>query len=326
MRTLFSHVALSLLALGFATSAAADDQVDYSGWNVGIGGGAILFEQDEELEPTHLYGVTVGYDFDNRWTLEGGISYLPYVKANLRDFIPAYPASGFRVDGGSTWSLRLTADLLYHLVSNPASSFDPFVGLTAGAAYYGDKMENDQNWDPFYGVGAGMTYWLTNGLGIRGDYKFVVAGHDTELNHLFLLSLTYSWGRRAKAIAAGAESDSLSMGEANPNLKPIYFAFDSSSLSAQAKQVLKENADYLSANPGTKVVLEGHCDERGTEEYNLALGERRSRSAFDYLRSLGVSPDRMSTVSYGESRPADLGKNEAAYARNRRVECVELPR
>lgn len=327
MHKLFSHVALGLLALGFATNAAADQEVDYSGWSVGLGGGAILFEGDEELNSTDLYNLTVGYDFDERWTLEGGISYMPYAKASSRDYLPPYPASGFRVDGGSTWGLRLSADLLYHLISNPASSFDPFVGLTAGAAYYGDEMRSGQHWDGFYGVGAGATYWLTKGLGIRGDYKLIVAGNDTELNQIFLLSLTYSWGRRAKAIAAAeAAEDNLSMGEVNANLKPIYFAFDSSALSAQAKQVLKENADYLATNPGSKIILEGHCDERGTEEYNLALGERRARSAYEYLRSLGITSDRMTNVSYGESRPADLGKNEAAYARNRRVECVELPR
>jgi peptidoglycan-associated lipoprotein len=320
---LFSHVALSLVALGFATSASADHHIDYSGWNASLGGGAILFEGDEEVNATQMYGLTVGYDFNNRWTLEGNFAYLPYIKANTRDYLPPYPESGFRLDG-ATWGLRFGTDLLYHLISNPASSFDPFVGLTAGMAYYGNRMRADHRWDPYAGLAAGMTYWLTRGFGIRGDYKLVVAGHDTEFNNLFLLSLTYSWGRRAKAVSV--ESDSLSMGDVNPDLRPIYFAFDSSALSAQAKQVLKENADYLAENPGTKVVLEGHCDERGTEEYNLALGERRARSAFDYLRSLGVSSERMTTVSYGESRPVDTGKNEAAYARNRRVECVELPR
>jgi peptidoglycan-associated lipoprotein len=325
MRKIVSFVAMSLLALSVATSASADHHEDYSGWNVGLGGGAILFEGDEELSHTHMYGITVGYDFNSRWTLEGNAAYLPSIGANTRDYIPAYPESGFRLDG-STWGLRFGSDLLYHLVSNPASSFDPFVGLTAGMAFYRNRLRADNRWDPYAGVAAGMTYWLTKGLGIRGDYKLVVAGHDTEFNNLFMLSLTYSWGRRAKAVAGDVESDNLSMGDMNPELKPIYFAFDSSSLSAQAKQVLKENADYLSANPGTKVVLEGHCDERGTEEYNLALGERRARSAFEYLRSLGVSSERMSSVSYGESRPADPGRNEAAYAKNRRVECVELPR
>ncbi len=86
---------------------------------------------------------------------------------------------------------------------------------------------------------------------------------------------------------------------------------------------LKENADYLATVPGSKIVLEGHCDERGTDEYNLALGERRARSAFEYLRSLGVSRDRMSTVSYGESRPAEAAHNEGAWSKNRRVECLE---
>jgi peptidoglycan-associated lipoprotein len=323
MRKILSFVAMSLLALGFATSASADHHEDYSGWNAGLGGGVILFEGDEEVSDTMMYGFTVGYDFNRRWTLEGSFAYLPHINSNTRDYIPA--GSGFELQG-NTWGLRFGTDILYHLVANPASSFDPFVGLTAGMAYYGDKLNDNQQWDPYAGVAAGVTYWLTNGLGVRADYKHVVAGKDTEFNNIFLLSLTYSWGRRAKAVAGDIESDNLSMGNMSPELKPIYFAFDSSSLSAQAKQVLKENADYLAANPGTKVVLEGHCDERGTEEYNLALGERRARSAFEYLRSLGVSNDKMSSVSYGESRPADSGKNEAAYAKNRRVECVELPR
>ncbi|HMO18287.1 MAG TPA: peptidoglycan-associated lipoprotein Pal [Oligoflexia bacterium] len=318
-RKLLSIFAASLLVLGLASSASADE---YRGWNGSVGGGALLYEGDEELEHTALYGLTVGYDFNQRWTLEGNVSYLPNIKRNK---LPDRSDDAFRLSH-DTWGLRFGTDLLYHLVANPASSFDPFVGLTAGAAYYGTRMSQGDRWDPYAGVAAGLTYWLTKGLGLRADYKHIVAGQDTEFNNLFMLSLTYSWGRRAKAVAMGSEEDNLSMGDANPNLKPIYFAFDSSSLSAQAKQVLKENADYLSANPGTKVVLEGHCDERGTDEYNLALGERRARSAFEYLRSLGVSKDRMSTVSYGESRPADAASNEAAWARNRRVECVELPK
>lgn len=324
-RNIISFVASGLLALGFATSAAADhhNEGDYKGWNASLGGGALLYEGDEEVKHTSLYGVTVGYDFNSRWTLEGNVAYLPNIKRNP---LPDYNEDKFRLTN-DTWGLRFGTDLLYHLISNPASSFDPFVGLTAGAAYYGNRLEDNQRWDPYAGFAAGLTYWLTGGLGLRADYKHIVAGHDTEFNNLFMLSLTYSWGRRAKAIAgADVESDNLSMGDANDNLKPIYFPFDSSNLSAQAKQVLKENADYLSANPGTKVVLEGHCDERGTEEYNLALGERRARSAFEYLRSLGVSKERVTTVSYGESRPADPAKNEAAYAKNRRVECVEIPK
>ena len=102
-------------------------------------------------------------------------------------------------------------------------------------------------------------------------------------------------------------------------LKDVHFAFDSSALDEVAKQILVENSKWLKANPGVKVVIEGHCDERGTEDYNLALGERRAKAARSYLISLGVKQARMSTVSYGESIPLDPGHNESAWALNRRA-------
>jgi peptidoglycan-associated lipoprotein len=102
-------------------------------------------------------------------------------------------------------------------------------------------------------------------------------------------------------------------------LADINFAFDSSALSGPAKDILKRNAQWMLANPRAKVIVEGHCDERGTAEYNLALGERRAKAAYDYLRSLGVPASQMSTISYGEELPLDPGRNEAAYARNRRA-------
>lgn len=106
-------------------------------------------------------------------------------------------------------------------------------------------------------------------------------------------------------------------GEVSP-LKDINFAFDSSALDGVAKQILKDNADYIKANNVAHVQIEGHCDERGTNEYNMALGQRRARAAFDYLRSLGISASAMSTVSYGEELPLDPGHNEVAWAKNRR--------
>jgi peptidoglycan-associated lipoprotein len=100
----------------------------------------------------------------------------------------------------------------------------------------------------------------------------------------------------------------------------IYFDFDKSELKPEARAILEKKASWLRANGRYKVRIEGHCDERGTNEYNLALGERRSNSAFKYLNALGVSAGRMSTISYGEERPADPGHNQAAWAKNRRDE------
>jgi len=105
-------------------------------------------------------------------------------------------------------------------------------------------------------------------------------------------------------------------------LSDIYFAFDDFSLSEDAKDTLIENAAWLMNNPERKVVIEGHCDERGTDEYNIALGERRSHSAEKYLTSLGVNSSQLSTISYGEEKPADPGDSEESWARNRRAGFV----
>jgi len=103
-------------------------------------------------------------------------------------------------------------------------------------------------------------------------------------------------------------------------MENIYFEFDQFTLSAEARETLKNNAEYLKMNDGVQVVIEGHCDERGSDEYNLALGESRALAAKDYLVSLGVSASRLSVISYGEEKPAVMGSNESAWAKNRRDE------
>jgi peptidoglycan-associated lipoprotein len=104
------------------------------------------------------------------------------------------------------------------------------------------------------------------------------------------------------------------------NLSNIYFEFDKSVLSKGAIQELNEIGAWLLENPNTKIRIEGSCDERGTDEYNLALGERRARSAKNFLVSLGVAPEKIITISFGEENPADPGHNEMAWAKNRRDE------
>jgi peptidoglycan-associated lipoprotein len=105
-------------------------------------------------------------------------------------------------------------------------------------------------------------------------------------------------------------------------LKEAYFAFDSYDLSQEARATLKANAEWLKANPQTKVQIEGHCDERGTNEYNMALGAKRAQAAMDYLSTLGVSAQRLSTVSYGEEVPVCKEQTEECWAKNRRDRFV----
>jgi len=107
-------------------------------------------------------------------------------------------------------------------------------------------------------------------------------------------------------------------------LSTIYFNFDSYTLGKNARDKLVDTANFLSENKQIKIQIAGHCDERGSAVYNLALGERRARSAFVYLTDLGISPNRLTWVSFGEERPVDKAHNEEAWALNRRAEFVPL--
>jgi len=105
-------------------------------------------------------------------------------------------------------------------------------------------------------------------------------------------------------------------------LKPVFYELDSAEVSSAGQQTLQDDAQVLKRFPTWQVTVEGHCDERGTAEYNLALGERRALAAKTYLVSLGVAADRVRTVSYGKEFPFDAGHDEAAWSRNRRAHFV----
>lgn len=108
-------------------------------------------------------------------------------------------------------------------------------------------------------------------------------------------------------------------------LKDIYFDFDKYDLRVDARATLKTNTDWLKANPSARAEIEGHCDERGTNEYNLALGARRAQAAKDYLMSLGIAKDRLSTKSYGEELPVCKEHTEECWQKNRHDRFVAIP-
>lgn len=118
----------------------------------------------------------------------------------------------------------------------------------------------------------------------------------------------------APAAARGAEKESV--------LKDAFFDYDKSSIRPDAKQSLDENAKWLKANPNAALTIEGHCDERGTREYNLGLGQRRAKAAKDYLVSAGINPKRIKAISYGKERPFEPGHDESAWKWNRRAHFV----
>jgi len=105
---------------------------------------------------------------------------------------------------------------------------------------------------------------------------------------------------------------------------PVYFDFDKSTIRADQKGRIQKNAQYLKGKRSARVIIEGNTDERGTNEYNMALGERRAQSAMKYLVNLGVAASRISTISYGEEKPLNRGHDELAWSQNRRADFVEI--
>jgi peptidoglycan-associated lipoprotein len=128
----------------------------------------------------------------------------------------------------------------------------------------------------------------------------------------------------AKPIAeAPKQAEAQAIAPVEAALETAYFDFDKSELRQDTREVLSKNAEFLlKVKPDTKIRIEGNCDERGSAEYNLALGERRAKSALQYLLTLGVKADRMSVISYGKEKPAVQGSTEEAWAKNRRADFV----
>lgn len=120
--------------------------------------------------------------------------------------------------------------------------------------------------------------------------------------------------------ASGSDSGKIA------GLNTVFFPYDSAQLGESARKTLEENATWIKNNPDVVVQIEGHCDSRGSIEYNIALGERRANSVQKYLASLGIENKRMSVISYGEEKPLVSGDTEAAYAKNRRANFLPISR
>ena len=130
---------------------------------------------------------------------------------------------------------------------------------------------------------------------------------------------------KSKARASSLEARREGKAPAAGPLKDIYFDFDRYDLKPDARATLKANADWLKANPSARAEIEGHCDERGTNEYNLALGAKRAQAARDYLITLGIAKGRISTKSYGEELPVCKEQNEGCWQKNRHDRFVVIP-
>ncbi len=151
------------------------------------------------------------------------------------------------------------------------------------------------------------------------NYPLAEGGYSEE-NMPAEGTLDDSTGSRLADIDQQSDEYKRAHGRSSANLFPIYFDFDQAGVRPDMTDVLVRNSDYIRTIPGAMVVIEGNSDERGTSEYNLALGERRAINAQQYLVNLGIDPRRMRTVSYGEEKPLFLEQGEEAYGLNRRVD------
>lgn len=154
---------------------------------------------------------------------------------------------------------------------------------------------------------------------------------------LGIFSLALGCGGSKKAEDGASDQDSIepqalaydpmgSDGGNIPGLSSINFEYDKATLTSSARQTLADNANWLNQNSNVSIQIEGHCDSRGSSEYNLALGERRANSVKSYLVSLGVDGQRLSVVSYGKEKPLDSMESESAWSKNRRANFVPLAR
>jgi peptidoglycan-associated lipoprotein len=164
------------------------------------------------------------------------------------------------------------------------------------------------------GQPAAVTSDATTGAGARGATTAAAAGAAT--------------GAGGGDVTGASPTSRVATKEfiAVPELRDIHFEFDKYDIRADDTKILDANATWLKTNSNMLVLVEGHCDERGTNEYNLALGERRAKAAMNYLVSQGVQASRITIISYGEERPVCAEKNEACWAKNRRAHFLVKPR
>jgi peptidoglycan-associated lipoprotein len=302
------------LLVALAPLHALAESENETPWTTSLGAGAVFFEGDQNVNPGQLYELRQGYDFSPSLTLEANVGGAPFLEEK--------DIEGGR--NGDNGSLRLGLDLLYHLDDSADRTLDPYVGINGGAAWYRRDRETGDVWEGLWGLTAGLGYNLDKEWEIRGEYRLQVAGDDQQINQTALALLSYRWP--AEESTSSEAKGTIFDEEGQTKLQTIHFAFDSAKLTDTAKLKLRENSVALgdAKNQGKKVVIEGHCDERGTVEYNMALGQRRANSASEFLRSLGVPAERMSTISFGKEKPVDPGHNEAAWAKNRRAETVVI--
>lgn len=314
----FKNLSLSVLIVsgliisGLSLKVQAEEHFEHQNYYATIGAGYSFLEKDEEVLGQQLYEVRAGMRANENWSYEAGFGIMPDVRR--REF---REGNYYTLDD-DTSGFRFVVDALYHLEN--FDSHEPYIAFGGGLIHYNKALEDDHT-DLFLSSGVGTFININKNWFVKPDYRVAMVGHDTEVNHTALFSIGYRFGNEKYCNSSNKITNSrITSTDTTNKLYKVHFAFDSSYLDEEARKNLNKNISWLKNNPNKEVVIEGHCDERGTTEYNLALGSQRAQAVYRYLTVNGVSKERLRTVSYGEEMPIALGHNEKAWAKNRRVE------
>ena len=178
-----------------------------------------------------------------------------------------------------------------------------------------------KKWSMYCCVLFAVFAFLATGCGKRSTIPDEGLVSDMP-NNSYVADGADSLDRSKDAVPYSDESVNADASKTKTTLVPAYFDFDSWVLSGEARETIRKNYEWMKSNPGAKISIEGHTDERGSDSYNLALGENRAKSVMKYVIALGADPSHVFIISYGEEKPADPDQNEQAWAKNRRAEFV----
>lgn len=334
-------VLATLLAAPFAAAALAQT----STWELNMRGGALRHDVFDESDTDFSIGARLARYTAGGWGIGAALDYVDAGERPLAD-----------VGSVDVRLLRYAAEVDRSFPARGKTRFTLGAGVGAATASYdglpgvGDKSETNlmvpvsaglKFMNRAHGPSWGLTLVARDQMVFLSDTDPLGNARDSEIAHHVqgTVGLSFFFGGGGKkaderpraesapmttpAAAADDSAEREARARAMASIREkIFFDFDRFELKEGARETLQRKAEALRALPEVTIVVEGHADERGTVEYNLALGEKRAKAALDYLADLGIDPERVSIVSYGEERPAVEGSGEAAWSQNRRDEFV----
>jgi OOP family OmpA-OmpF porin len=266
-------------------------------------GGGYIFEGNQPLKNAPAYGFGLGYNFDQRWAIEGVVHFVD---------------TELDYDGSNVDAYIYHLDMLYHF--QPSEQWVPYVAAGLGGITF--NPENGNNDDELAAnYGAGLKYFFSENVAFRLDARHVISFDETYNNLLYTAGLSFSFGgekvssemAEEKVVILAAEprvEEKVHAAAIEPKIivlafEDVHFDFDQSTLKPEAKEILKRNIQVLKDNPRAQIRIAGYTSASGTDEYNQALSERRAMAVKSYLIDEGIiTPDRLAVIGYGESNPA----------------------